>query len=257
MGRAVRLRPPRGLCTFPQVVSSGDADDAVTREAGKIPALWSFPIGCRRGGRRVELDQGLRFLVGQPEDHVVGGGTARQQRVLVVGGQRLHLCRGRERERGPVRASLGGTGSLPGRTPNAGDMGIALSTVHRRGKSGVGFREVSTAVFRHAEDHPETVQVWVPFPSSTARRARTSAASTSALSVDGRIVHAVAARTAVHTSLVPFANARTCSRVAASSLSCPNHAWSVASCRERSVSIGLAEEVFARYGTAWPVPRAA
>ena len=53
-------------------MSWGDADggeaprglDLVTR---------SFPVGLRRGGvGLVETDHGLRFLVGQPEDQVVG-----------------------------------------------------------------------------------------------------------------------------------------------------------------------------------------
>ena len=56
-------------------------------------------ISCRafRGRRRVELDHGLRFLVGQPHDQVVVGFVARKRIVRVLG-QRLHLRRGRDRE---------------------------------------------------------------------------------------------------------------------------------------------------------------
>src|SRR5438309_3417153 len=78
----------------------------------------------------------------------------------------------------------------------------------------------------------------------TAVRPRASAASSSALFVDGRILHALAARSAVTASLVPLANERARCRVAASSLFCPNHAWRAATFRERFVSFGLAADDF-------------
>ena len=46
------------------------------------------------------------------------------------------------------------------------------------------------------------------------------------------MLHALAARSAVSASLVSLANARIRCRVAASSLSCPNHAWRAATFRE-------------------------
>src|SRR5262249_32069029 len=90
---------------------------------------------------------------------------------------------------------------------------------------------------------------WPPLPSSTPLRPRTSAASSSALSVDGRILQAFAAWLAVNSLLVPVANARNRRRVAANSFFCPNHAWRAATFRESNVSFGLAADAFARYGT--------
>ena len=52
------------------------------------------------------------------------------------------------------------------------------------------------------------------------------------------MLHALAARSAVVASSVFLANARTRCRVAASSFSCPNHAWRAATFRESAVSFG-------------------
>ena len=61
---------------------------------------------------------------------------------------------------------------------------------------------IAAAVLRHAEG--QQVPALQPLPSFTAVRARASAASISALSVDGRMLHTLAARSAVVSSLVTF-----------------------------------------------------
>ena len=87
--------------------------------AERGPEARSFPAGRRAGGGRVETDHGLRFLVGQPEDQVVGG-CAVEQRVLLVPGQRLHLGGGLGGDaRGPRLSCLAGTGSWRGRSPRS------------------------------------------------------------------------------------------------------------------------------------------
>jgi len=65
------------------------------RASGLGPASFLVVLRLRRRGR-VELDQALRFLVGQPQDQVIAVGIA-GQRALLVGGQRLHLRHGRDR----------------------------------------------------------------------------------------------------------------------------------------------------------------
>src|SRR5262249_10207428 len=76
------------------------------------------------------------------------------------------------------------------------------------------------------------------FPSSTARRARTSAASWVRAS-DGRRLHSLAARSAVAASFVSLAASSSRAQMAATSLSSPYHARKAPQCRESNVFFGL------------------
>src|SRR6516162_3859189 len=90
----------------------------------------------------------------------------------------------------------------------------------------------------------------LPLPTFTPVRPKDKAASRSALSGDRERLHALAAQSAKCASLVPLADARIRARLAASSLSIPNQACRAEALRAIVVSLGLAEEKPARYGTA-------
>jgi hypothetical protein len=94
------VQDPQAICDSPRieghpavvfrisqtdVSTSADATDGVTR---------SVPFGRGRGGGGlVELDHGLRFLLGQPHDQVVVVATAEKRSLLVDENEKDRHCR--------------------------------------------------------------------------------------------------------------------------------------------------------------------
>src|SRR5262249_22435006 len=120
----------------------------------------SFPAGRRRGGRgRFKLDQGLRFLVGQPQDEVVSIGPA-GQRVLVLSRKPPHFGDGLGRPLPSV-----GLLALPKRTHRpverrrAGHVGMVFSETRRGEQRCISGRVMAAAVLGHAQGHLVVRQV--------------------------------------------------------------------------------------------------
>ena len=155
------------------------------------------------------------------------------QWVLLVGRERVHLGGELDRElSGLVGFPLSEEAHRPVERRSARQKRI-IRVGLRGGEQGlIGGGIIAAAVFGHAEGQQAPRSMRSSSRSFAPARPRASTASSSALSVDGRILHAIAAHAAVHLLLVPLANVSIRCRVAASSFSCPNHAWRAATFRE-------------------------
>src|SRR5262249_55043879 len=120
-------------------------------ESGPGPVSFLVVLRLPRRRGRVELDQGLRFLVGQPQDQVVVRDVA-GQRVVLVPGERLHLRRGRARQlAGFVGLALPEQTQRPIEGGNARHGGVVRSSLRNGEQVLLGGRVVAAAVLRHAQ----------------------------------------------------------------------------------------------------------